>query len=379
MYLVFTDTTDEFTRIKATLGQNVKKVASPKELIDSLEKYRECRIVIIGPSIKAAVTSDIAAALRVSRPDVSVILLKSRLDVSTLTQAMASGVRDVVDSNDASSLMESVRRCEAVDARISELHSSEEGMTAGGKVIVVYSAKGGCGKTTLATNLAAAISQQSSKRVCLIDLDLQFGDVAIALQLDPHRNLTTALEMGENLDVTGLEKVITRYDDAFDVLLAPTNPSDVEYISAHFVERILKNLRQMYDLIVIDSPPALNDVIIKAFELAEAAYLITTLDMPAIKNLKVALSALEALGFPRQKCRVIVNRGDAKVGLSVSDVEDFIESKVASSIPSSAEVSASTNRGEPIVLAHPRHPVSKAIGAIASEIVEEISELANIV
>jgi pilus assembly protein CpaE len=178
------------------------------------------------------------------------------------------------------------------------------------------------------------------------------------------------LEMRDGLDAQGLAPLIIRYDDAFDTLLAPTSPSDIEFIGAEFVQRVLLTLQSMYDFVIVDSSPTFNDHLIKALESADLVLLLTTLDMPAIKNLKVAIATLDALGLPTAERRVIVNRADAKVGLTIDDVEDFVGVKVFASIPTSPEVSASTNQGMPIVLAHPKHPVSRSIAQIAEAILE---------
>ena len=370
MYIVWTDTADEYTRIKVTLGTGAKRVTTAHDVIESLEHYIDCRIAIIGSSIKESAALELATSLRVSHPFVNVILMRNRIDLSTLSNALAAGVRDVVDSQEASSLVNAVKRCEEIDHQITSRHSEQSHDSNLGKVIVVYSAKGGCGKTTLATNLAAALANAGSQRVCLLDLDLQFGDVAVALRLEPTKTISHALEMKEGLDAQGLAPLLVRYDDAFDTLLAPTSPSDIEFIAPEFIQRVILTLQSMYDFVIVDSSPAFNDNLIKALESADLVLLMTTLDMPAIKNLKVAIATLDALGFPTSERRIVVNRADAKVGLTVEDVEEFVGVKVFASIPSSPEVSASTNQGAPIVIAHPKHPVSKSISQIAHAIVE---------
>ena len=365
MYLVWTDTTDEFTRIKVTLGSGTKRISSSHDLFEGIDRYNDCHIVIIGSTIKEQTALEAAMNLRVSHPAVNVILVRTKIDVSTLSSALASGIRDVVDAQEASNLANAVKRCEEIDQQIASRRSEHSEYGTSGRIIVVYSAKGGCGKTTLATNLSAALARSGEPRICLIDLDLQFGDVAVALRLEPSKTISHALEMKESIDAQGLGPLIIRYNDSFDTLLAPTSPSDIEFMAPDFIQRVLVTLQGMYDYVIVDASPAFNDILIKALELADLVLLMTTLDMPAIKNLKVALATLDALGFPTSQRRIVVNRADAKVGLSIDDVEEFVGIKVFASIPSSPEVSASTNQGLPIVLAHPKHPVSKSISEIA--------------
>jgi pilus assembly protein CpaE len=370
MYLVWTDTAEEFNRIKLTLGAGSKRVSHSRDLLDSLDRYPDCRIVIIGSGNKELAALELAASLRISHPFVNVILIRSRIELTTLSSALAAGIRDVVDAQDAAALVNVVKRCQEIDQQIAS-HSQHGGDRLNhGKVIVVYSAKGGCGKTTLSTNLAASLSTITRARICIVDLDLQFGDVAVALQLEPAKTISQALELGNSVDAQALSQILVRFRDDFDALLAPIGPSDYELISPEFIDQVISELRGMYDFVIVDSSPAFNDILIKVMELADVVLLLTTLDMPAIKNLKVALSTLDAVGIPSARRRVIVNRADAKVGLTIDDVEDFTGVSVFASIPSSAEVSASTNQGTPIVLAHPKHAVSRSIGDIARALAE---------
>lgn len=368
MYIVWTDTGDEFTRIKLTLGAGSKRASSMHDVTDFLDRYPDCQMVIIGATIKENSAFEISSRLRISAPYVNVILLRNRIDVATLSSALTAGFRDVVDAQDAAALVSAVKRCEEISRQMAKSEVATSMESTEGKVITVYSAKGGCGKTTVATNLAASLARMSSARVCLVDLDLQFGDVAVALRIEPTKTISHALEMKENIDSQSLSHVLLRYDDSFDTLLAPTSPSDIEFISPEFIQNILMILQGMYDFVIIDASPTFNDLLIRALEASDCILLLTTLDMPAIKNLKVALSTIDAVGYPNSQIRIIVNRADAKIGLTIDDVEAFVGVKIFDSIPSSTDVSASTNQGIPIVIAHPKHPVSRAIEGIAQSV-----------
>jgi pilus assembly protein CpaE len=152
-----------------------------------------------------------------------------------------------------------------------------------------------------------------------------------------------------------------------DVLLAPTNPTDVEFISGKLVENLINRLKLTYDYIVVDSPPAFTEAILQVFDMADRCFLLTTLDMPALKNLKIVNSTLEALSIPKSKLEYVLNKSDMKTGLSLAEVEEMLGEKFSVQIPSSVDVSSSTNRGLPIVVEKPKHPVSKVFLSLATE------------
>jgi pilus assembly protein CpaE len=201
----------------------------------------------------------------------------------------------------------------------------------------------------------------TESKVALLDFDLQFGDVAVALQIEPKKTISDAISMQNNLDELGINSLMVNKQKNLDILLAPTNPTDIEFITTKLIDNLLENLRNNYDYIVVDTPPAFTDVILKVFDQADRCFLLTTLDMPAIKNLKLVINTLEALNINKSKLEFILNRSDIKSGLSLQEVENLVGETFASHIPSSNDVSASINKGIPLVVDNPRHPVSKEI------------------
>jgi pilus assembly protein CpaE len=229
----------------------------------------------------------------------------------------------------------------------------------------VFSAKGGCGKTTLATNLAVALADGGRRQVCLVDLDLSFGDVAIAMQLFPAHTIADAVPLASDLDKAGVSGLLTPHSPGLTTLVAPVEPGSAENIPASLVSDLLTILRQMFDFVVIDSPPAFTDHVLAAFDQSDYIALIATLDIPALKNLKLTLETMDLLSYPRDRYRVVLNRADSKVGLSLTEVEKTLGAPIMAEIPSSRDVPASINRGVPIVLDNHNHPVSVAIKAFA--------------
>jgi Flp pilus assembly CpaE family ATPase len=322
-------------------------------------------LVIIGPR---AVTSDalaFAAALRLARPAVGVILARREVDVALLSRALQSGVRDVVLVGDEAAMAAACRRSYEVSRRMLAPPTEEE--AAPGHIVTFFAAKGGCGKTSLAVNLGVVLARQGAGRVCVVDLDLAFGDVAISVQLDPLRTILDALPMAGHLDQSGAASLLTRYQPGLDMLLAPVTPGDAEKIPPRVVGELLAILRSMYDFVVIDTPAQFSEHVLTAMDVSSQLVLVTTPDVPALKNLRVTLDMLDMLSYPRQIRSVVVNRADSKVGLSLEHVQKVVRCEISAHVPSSRAVPISVNKGVPIALDSPGHPVSQAIAKFAQQ------------
>jgi pilus assembly protein CpaE len=323
-------------------------------------------LVIIGSDVDLEMALGFTSTMRISRPAVGVILVRRRLDTAVLTQALRAGVREVVAADDLTVLREACQRSEEISRQFRNATGAETeqaGRTIG-QLVTVFSAKGGCGKTTVATNLAATLAQGGSRRVCLVDLDLSFGDVAIAMQLFPVRTIADAVGLSR-LDETAVRSLLTVHSPGLDTLVAPVEPGSAENVPAQLVSELLTVLKTMFDVVVVDTPPAFTDHVLAAFDVSEHLVLLATLDIPALKNLKLTLETLDMLGYARDRWHVLLNRSDSKVGLSVHDVEKTLKTSIACELPSSRAVPASINRGVPIALDEPGHPVSQALRKFA--------------
>jgi len=354
--------------IHASLGADSQVLPS----VDALRRYLEGQsgedTVVLGPTVDLGAALSLAQAMRVSRPSLAVILVRRRVDTSVLTDALRAGVFEVVEERDLAGLTSSVRRARDLARQLRETvgsQASSDAPSTRGKLVTVFSAKGGCGKTTLATNLAAALADRGRREVCLVDLDLAFGDVAIALQLFPAHTIADAVPLADNLDAAALMSLLTPHSPGLVALVAPIEPGTAESIPATLVATILDLLKQQFDFVVVDTPPAFDDHVLAAFDQSDMVALLATLDIPALKNLKLTLETLDLLNYPRERWRLVLNRADSKVGLAVNEVEKTLKAPIVAQIPSSRDVPASINRGVPIVLDDPKHPVTLAIKAFA--------------
>jgi pilus assembly protein CpaE len=358
--------------IKGALGSDSAVLPG----LDALRAHLDVNVfedcVVLGPSVDQQDVFALAEDMRLRRPSLGVVMVRRRIDTAVLTDALRSGVREVVQERDLAGLTTAVRRQREIAARLREQVENPDGgesKSRGGRVVTVFSAKGGCGKTTLATNLAAALADQKRGSVALLDLDLAFGDVAIALQLFPSHTIADAVPIGEDLDGPALLSLLTTHRSGLQALVAPMEPSAADTIDTALVVHIIDLLREEFDYVVIDTPPALDDNVLAAFDRSDVVALLATLDIPALKNLKLTLETLDLIGFSRDRLKIVLNRSDSKVGLALAEVEKTLKAPIVAQIPSSRDVPASTNRGVAIVSDEPKNPVSIAISAFIDEYV----------
>ena len=296
-----------------------------------------------------------------------VVLVREEVDVWVLSQALQCGVREVVAAGDNRALMQACERSRQVSAQLGAgVAAAGEASGQDGEIITVFAPKGGVGKTTLATNLGVVLAEEGH-RVCVVDLDLASGDIAITMQLDPVRTIVDAVPMAGHLDVTGAMSLLTRYQHGLHMLLAPVAPGDAEKVSAALVSELLGVLRGMFRYVVVDTPAHLSEHVLTAMDVSARHVLLSTPDVAALKNLRVTQDMLDLLSYPREARTIVLNRSDSNVGLSADDVERVLRAPIAAHIPSSRAVPLSINNGTPITLANRDHPVSRAIVRLAHE------------
>ena len=352
--------------ILSVAGSSARVVSNLDDLKRELTHSTDEHAIVIGPSIDLESAAALADNLRVTRPAVSVILMRRRVDTIVLAEALRSGMREVVEERDLTGLGEAIKRALQVYQAVTgpSAHGADAPT---GRLFTVFSPKGGVGKTTIAANMAVALTNMD-RRVCLVDLDLGFGDIAITLQLFPARTIADAVALEEGLDFTVLEPLLTPHRRGFTTLVAPVQPDAKDSIPPSLINKILAVLKQNFDYVVVDTSPAFDEHVLQAFDETDELLLVTTLDVPTLKNVKIASETLDLLNFPKSRRHLVLNRADDKVGLSTDKVEVTLDMKIAQTIPTSAEVANATNSGEPITASLPKHPVSQAFARLAQSI-----------
>jgi pilus assembly protein CpaE len=237
-----------------------------------------------------------------------------------------------------------------------------------GRIITVFSPKGGTGKTVVSTNIAAALAKAGGKRTLLLDLDLQFGDAAIVLGIEPEKTIYDLVVAPGELDPEKLAGYVSKHASGLDVLAAPLRPEDAELVIESKVTALLEVARASYDAIVVDTSPFFHGAMLATLDRTDELIVLCGLDVPTLKNIRLALQTLELLSFPASRIRYVMNRVNPNVGLKTREVEAGLKVKVGCELPMDRMVQVCVNRGEPIVLAEPRSDFSKAIVTLATQV-----------
>jgi pilus assembly protein CpaE len=243
------------------------------------------------------------------------------------------------------------------------------GQAKASRVIMVSSTKGGTGKTSIAVNLAVGLAD-TRLRTLLIDLDVQFGDVGIVLGLDrPAKTLHDLIAVADDLDTEKLRGYVVRHESGLSILPAPLRPEEGEAIDATRIAGILQTARGMFDAIVVDTAPLFDGPMLTALDRSDQLLLVSTPDVPSMKNIRLALQTLELLGFPVERVALVANRSGMAGGASASEMADTIGKEIRFVLPEDAIVPKSVNSGIPAVLMDPRARFSRGINDIVDALV----------
>jgi pilus assembly protein CpaE len=244
-------------------------------------------------------------------------------------------------------------------------HRSEVAPGSEGRIVTVFSPKGGTGKTVLAANLAASLACDEGKRALLLDLDLQFGDAAIMLGLEPDKTIFDLVVAPGELDADKLAGYTVKHSCGLDILPAPLRPEDAELVTETKVGRLLEVARYAYEVIVVDTSPFFHGPMLSTLDRTDQLLLVASLDIPTLKNVRLGMQTLELLSFPRERVRVVLNRANDKVGIKQRQVEDALEAEIWKSVPVDRAVPLSVNRGVPVVVADPGCDFSRGVRELA--------------
>jgi pilus assembly protein CpaE len=316
-------------------------------------------------------------------PYAPVVLMSVQEDREYLRRAMQAGAREFLVkpfSGDELSAalrrvnqLEMLKRVNLPPPAANAPPPVEEVVTrrpAAGRIVLVFSGKGGIGKSLLAVNLAAALAKNSDQRTALLDLDLQFGDLGVLLGLDSSRNIYQVVEAFPNIDGEFVEALMPEAPGGFRVLLGPQSPEFADLVTAEHARAILEILQGGYDNIVIDTSSHLGEVTLEALERAGSIVVVVDLSLPAVKEAKLALRVFHRLGIPADRIKVVVNRADSDSGITLAQIESSLETKVVARLPTDVKtVLRSIQRAEPFVSLVPNAEISRLVRDLAISLV----------
>jgi len=241
-------------------------------------------------------------------------------------------------------------------------------------IFTVTSPTGGCGKTFFATNLAAYLVGVTGGRVLLVDLDLQFGEVSLALGLRPQRTISELINE-DDMD-EAFPEYLVEHSSGYQVLSAPADPFAAELVGPREATRVLECARGQFDYVVVDTPPSLNEVVLAAFDQSRYLVVMATLDVPSLRNLRVFLETIDRLKLPAEDISCLLNKAEPDNGIDLQELLRVYPQGFAAVLPYSKEVSRSLNIGQPVLIGDPRADISQKLLEAGTKLVPA-SEVTN--
>jgi len=349
----------------------VQSATAAEELL--IHAFGPIDVLVLSPEVKEPDALGLAEFVGRQAPGTAIVMVRDHTWNGLLPAAMRAGIRDVVDMTQGTEeLRDAVERAVVWAANlrsvgIARSESSNNGER--GKIISIFSSKGGAGKTFLTSNLACAISEVTGQDTAVVDLDFDMGDVFTYFGSEPPSNIPDLMALGEGADHDRVRSVGLQVTDHLWAYGAPADPT-AEAPAGEAIGKFLRAMRNDFPYVIVDASVDYSDSALVCFDLSELICLITSLDVVGVKHLGKALDTLLQIGLPRDRFRVVLNRADSKVGLDSSDVERVMKVQVDAMIPSSRLVPTSLNKGRPVVLDEPSSEVSVAVRQLAGKFVD---------
>jgi pilus assembly protein CpaE len=338
---------------------------SPEDILKAVSP-EPAEVVLLGPGLPAEDAIRMASLFDLQFPEISIVLVTTT-DQAIVLPAMRAGIRDLLapeaESTEIRNMLE--RASLASASRRRGLGATPVETKAGGRVVAVMSPKGGVGKTTVTTNLAVALGKIAPMGVVVLDLDLQFGDVASGLLLEPERTLADAVTGAAVQDSMVLKSYLTLHNTGIYALCAPLNPTQADHITGDQVGHLIQQLADEFAFVVVDTAPGLGEHVLATLDHATDAVWICGMDVPSIRGLRTGFQILAELDLVPDNRHVVLNFADRKTGLSVQDVEATIGRPVDVVLPRSRAVPFSTNKGVPLLQDGTRDGVARGLGQLA--------------
>jgi pilus assembly protein CpaE len=346
----------------------VQSPTAAEELL--LNAYAPVDVLVLSPEVKEPDALGLAEFVGRSAPATAIVLVREHANGGLLPAAMRAGIRDVVDlTQGADELRDAVERAITWAIKLRAVGvAQQETPSTRGRIVSIFSSKGGTGKTFLTSNLAAAIAEITGEDTAVVDLDIDMGDVFTYYGKEPTMSIHDLMSLGEGVDRDGILEAGVKVAPNLFAFGAPPDPA-AEAPAGEAIGKFLRAVRGNFKWVVVDASVDYSDSALVCFDLSDTICLVTGLDVVGVKHLSKALDTLLTIGLPRDRFRVVLNRADSKVGLDAGDVERVMKIQVDAMIPSSRLVPTSLNKGRPVVLDEPGSEVATSIKQLAAKFV----------
>jgi pilus assembly protein CpaE len=322
-------------------------------------------VVCAGYSERSLSLIESAVSRQPGRP---VVVLCAGSPNGFVRQVFQAGADDIVMLPDTGSGEAREATAEQIRFALQKVIARRQGMSAtgrGGELICILGPKGGAGKTLTATNLAVSLANQGHSTV-IVDLDLQFGDVGLALGLKPERTIYDLATSSGSLDQEKLDSYLGRHDSGARVLLAPVRPDQAAAVKVEFLREVLTMLRATHDYVVVDTPPGFTPDVIAAIDASTHLFLVCSLDSLSLKNTRLGLETLHLMGYDEARIRIVLNRADSRIGISGDEVAGVLGREPDIQVPSLRDIAVSLSNGTPIASVGRPAAAARPFGALAA-------------
>jgi pilus assembly protein CpaE len=282
-------------------------------------------------------------------PSIIVIIMSVQTENEYLKKAMFHGAKEYINKPfNYDSLVNTIKATyEKHRERQTKKETGTEN-TANTNIMAFFSSKGGVGKSILALNSAVILSRETNKKVLLLDMDLQFGDIALLVNQYNHKTIMDAIDDGQIASYEGMKNYLYKYNENLDIFFAPGRPEAAEYINKDIIEKMMNIIKPHYDFIIIDTGVNFNDSTLYILDAAQTILYVSTMEIVALKNTKLGFRVMDSLGYDKEKVKLVINRGTKGYGISKGDVENLFKNNIHTVIPDEEKlVGTSVNKGEP--------------------------------
>lgn len=356
----------------------IKVVGEADSLEETLKilEYKTADVILMGANVSGngyAATEKIISEYS----EAAVVIIEENLKKETVHKALFAGAKDVlIYPFTPAQLVDTIYKAHELLKKKLIVHkentSKVKKQSHLGNVITLFSTKGGVGKTFIATNLAVALKKESGKRIVLVDLDLDFGNAALALNIAPKFTICDVVDDINNIDQDLIESYLISHESGIRILPANLKPQITEFINAEHIQVILKTLQKSFDYVIIDMPARFYETVGPAFVIADNLFVVTTPEISTIRNVKSALLTLGDLNYPKSKIKVILNRSDRKSSIKTKDIEATLNQNIYASINFDYKNALSSlNEGITVVEKNTKSGMGKEFINVAKKIIHD--------